>query len=676
VYGLYVSSGARDSHGAMWIGASDDPAEIEGTAEGVWEWSDGNGIAFSSWSPGEPNDWGSGQDCGVMWKDDKSWDDQGCDGEKPFVCAVETGAGQPPPPQSFASHCNELHGVHAEGSEKCFFAPEATASWPQAESDCKAQGGHLASILSAEENDLVYGLYVSSGARDSHGAMWIGASDDPAEIEGTAEGVWEWSDGNGIAFSSWSPGEPNDWGSGQDCGVMWKDDKSWDDQGCDGEKPYVCEWTPPPPGPGGGTGGIGASPEVATSAINAGAHAVNAVHEFFKTQKQESSYGWAPGDTQNIATLPTLGKGANGEWSGNTYHTQGAAGVTVQWTPGQPHPYRHDPDQKPEGDPWHHFKVVTHEKERFEMSKPGIQAPNTQGGKVPYKVPDLTPFHTAAYTMPAFTQPGGPGAPTAASPASPASEPGFIVSTTDDSPGLGGGASTSTSAKPPAMPISVVSPPLPVSAGSTGIGMVEEPVDTLAKKQLVMSVENANPSGIVAASGVAYVPSAGASVVAQGPPVQMQYTLTPQQQQVKITMHKPAAAAPSAGMQAEASSLPELSRIPELPKLKYFDSGPAESAPGKFKHWDGKTLQVLNVVPEKSGGAIDLDPHNWYMPKPPVVTHGYASPLEHMQFGSQAAEQAKNHFVAGDRAGVAYRTFGEVGPAVGESEEEHAAHSR
>eukprot|EP00286_Rhodomonas_abbreviata_P022816 CAMPEP_0181311094 /NCGR_PEP_ID=MMETSP1101-20121128/12947_1 /TAXON_ID=46948 /ORGANISM="Rhodomonas abbreviata, Strain Caron Lab Isolate" /LENGTH=614 /DNA_ID=CAMNT_0023417789 /DNA_START=130 /DNA_END=1971 /DNA_ORIENTATION=- len=144
----------------------------------------------------------------------------------------------PPPPPS--PTCDELQGVHVAGSQKCFLVPGNAATWGAAEGDCKARGGHLASIMSAEENDLVYGLYVNSGARDSHGGMWIGTSDDPNEISGTGEGHWQWSDGSAITYSSWTPGEPNDWGSGQDCGLMWLNDKSWDDQACDGAKPFVC----------------------------------------------------------------------------------------------------------------------------------------------------------------------------------------------------------------------------------------------------------------------------------------------------------------------------------------------------------------------------------------------------------------------------------------------------
>eukprot|EP00961_Rhodomonas_salina_P032487 438209-Rhodomonas_salina.1 len=65
----------------MWIGQSDNAANIPGSGEGHWKWSDGSQNVFKAWSPGEPNDWkgqAGGQDCGLMWLNDRSWDDQSC----------------------------------------------------------------------------------------------------------------------------------------------------------------------------------------------------------------------------------------------------------------------------------------------------------------------------------------------------------------------------------------------------------------------------------------------------------------------------------------------------------------------------------------------------------------------------------------------------------------------
>eukprot|EP00961_Rhodomonas_salina_P002196 30385-Rhodomonas_salina.1 len=63
----------------------------------------------------------------------------------------------------------------------------------------------------------------------------------------SATHVWVWTDGSDpTEYKSWAPGEPNNWGGGQNCGLMWHDDKSWDDQECGTVYPYLCSATEKP----------------------------------------------------------------------------------------------------------------------------------------------------------------------------------------------------------------------------------------------------------------------------------------------------------------------------------------------------------------------------------------------------------------------------------------------
>jgi hypothetical protein len=45
-------------------------------------------------------------------------------------------------------------------------------------------------------------------------------------------------------FGAWHRGEPNDWGSGEDCGGFYepqaKNTATWNDQGCGWEIAYIC----------------------------------------------------------------------------------------------------------------------------------------------------------------------------------------------------------------------------------------------------------------------------------------------------------------------------------------------------------------------------------------------------------------------------------------------------
>ncbi len=70
-------------------------------------------------------------------------------------------------------------------------------SWKDAESFCESKGGHLATISSAEENDIVLSL-IDKNTRYS----WIGAKyDEPSR-------AWSWITGEEFTYNNWAPGEP------------------------------------------------------------------------------------------------------------------------------------------------------------------------------------------------------------------------------------------------------------------------------------------------------------------------------------------------------------------------------------------------------------------------------------------------------------------------------------
>ncbi len=58
----------------------------------------------------------------------------------------------------------------------CYFysGNEVSMSWPNAENDCINRGGHLASIHSQAEHDLVYSISIAF--------TWLGATDIVSEV--------------------------------------------------------------------------------------------------------------------------------------------------------------------------------------------------------------------------------------------------------------------------------------------------------------------------------------------------------------------------------------------------------------------------------------------------------------------------------------------------------------
>ena len=99
-------------------------------------------------------------------------------------------------------------------------------SWDQAEAECEAAGGHLASIRSQDELNLI--IDGISRAQDQSGVVlhyvWLGAS--------SSSGSWQWVDGTPwTQLDGWYPGEPSGHdvdGTVEDKLCLWNiDDYGW-----------------------------------------------------------------------------------------------------------------------------------------------------------------------------------------------------------------------------------------------------------------------------------------------------------------------------------------------------------------------------------------------------------------------------------------------------------------
>lgn len=80
-------------------------------------------------------------------------------------------------------------------------------SWFDAKDDCEADGGHLVSITSEQENETLLGLLqvaANEGQACPPGRyVWIGFTDQDQE------GQWEWITGEPVSYLNWAAGEPN-----------------------------------------------------------------------------------------------------------------------------------------------------------------------------------------------------------------------------------------------------------------------------------------------------------------------------------------------------------------------------------------------------------------------------------------------------------------------------------
>uniref|UniRef100_A0A1A8EW59 C-type lectin domain-containing protein n=2 Tax=Nothobranchius korthausae TaxID=1143690 RepID=A0A1A8EW59_9TELE len=122
-------------------------------------------------------------------------------------------------------------------NNSCYLITSLTRSWRGAQIYCQGQGGHLAIILTAEEQTFIWNLL----PRGYWNAYWFGITD------GETEDVWKWIDGSPLVGGFWEENEPNNH-INEDCGYMIKTTvlervatKSWYDAPCYMNLPFICE---------------------------------------------------------------------------------------------------------------------------------------------------------------------------------------------------------------------------------------------------------------------------------------------------------------------------------------------------------------------------------------------------------------------------------------------------
>ncbi|XP_060094339.1 low affinity immunoglobulin epsilon Fc receptor [Heteronotia binoei] len=117
---------------------------------------------------------------------------------------------------------------------QCYYFHEESMHWSLAEKFCDDQGGHLVVI-----NDNSEQAFLESKKKVS--SYWIGLHDMKSE------NMFIWVNDSPLKYSHWFPGEPNDYGHGEDC-VMMQNNGYWNDYGCGNEvagsiceKPWNCQ---------------------------------------------------------------------------------------------------------------------------------------------------------------------------------------------------------------------------------------------------------------------------------------------------------------------------------------------------------------------------------------------------------------------------------------------------
>ena len=277
---------------SAWIGLNDK------AWEGEYTWDSGESYGYTNWYPGQPNDHNGQQDC-VEMLNSGHWNDQYCHYSLEFIMELPCGnveqIGGPSPgsylqagsytvtykvndacsynntcsfeinisgglniscPQdivvtppagsnnvqvnwsepTYSTCCgqcsngsNYIPGFVYMGSLNGhhYYCSTQSTTWPAAQANCAALGGNLAVINSAAENNFLATNLTTQNA-------WIGLSDF------ASEGHFSWVNGDPLTYTNWYPGQPNNYGSGQDY-VELMNTGYWNDQYNSTYQEYILE---------------------------------------------------------------------------------------------------------------------------------------------------------------------------------------------------------------------------------------------------------------------------------------------------------------------------------------------------------------------------------------------------------------------------------------------------
>ncbi|KAK7163390.1 hypothetical protein R3I93_007444 [Phoxinus phoxinus] len=116
--------------------------------------------------------------------------------------------------------------------QKYYVTDGIEASFDNGMKYCKDFGGVIVLPSTALENQALLKVLVSSGL--SNKKQFIRVTDRETE------GQFVDTEGKQLTFTNWGPGQPDDYKGAQDCGTI-TDTGLWDDVGCNGQHPIICE---------------------------------------------------------------------------------------------------------------------------------------------------------------------------------------------------------------------------------------------------------------------------------------------------------------------------------------------------------------------------------------------------------------------------------------------------
>ncbi|XP_042352881.1 macrophage mannose receptor 1-like isoform X2 [Plectropomus leopardus] len=162
------------------------------------------------------------------------WDVLPCTNKEKYICKhLAEGAVLTPAPPTFSSTGCAADWTRIGARKYCYkafrhYSSSGARTWYEARDFCRAIGGDLLSIHSADEMQILEKSYEN---------FWIGLS-APDPVTG-----YVWSDGSPLQFQHWGDGEPNNRNNVESCVVLYSNgqDGYWSDVHCESTYGYLCQ---------------------------------------------------------------------------------------------------------------------------------------------------------------------------------------------------------------------------------------------------------------------------------------------------------------------------------------------------------------------------------------------------------------------------------------------------
>ncbi|XP_012711245.2 macrophage mannose receptor 1 isoform X1 [Fundulus heteroclitus] len=202
----------------LWIGLVSDP-------EHGWQWTDGKPVRYLKWDAGHPLP-NPGHNCALLDTAGQFlWQSSSCTKKQGYVCYK--GGAPAAPPQIEEGFCSDPWIPY---NGHCFHLDRNKKSWPDAQRECRKEGGDLVGIRNIEDQSFV----ISQLGYVSTDELWIGLNDR------TTERLFDWSDHMTVTFTSWEYGEPTVSSDEEDCVLMRGENGNWADRACDEKHGFIC----------------------------------------------------------------------------------------------------------------------------------------------------------------------------------------------------------------------------------------------------------------------------------------------------------------------------------------------------------------------------------------------------------------------------------------------------